>query len=233
MIYLLLSGVMPSSTVREPRHRTPTFSDGRRAFPRQAVGALVAVTALFATLALAPTAQAQQLPESVVNVTGQSLTVAADAAQPTIARVDPSASPDLQALRDSGTNADWATLVLIYGQFPVTEANVTVFLQWMRQENGTDNWWNRNNPMNNSLGLSISGGLGTYANLDVAAQKAGENLRRSIFADIAKQLDTGRDTGKIAYAIWWSRWSTSHYANGTHWSTAPVPIVKAPSSAWR
>ena len=48
-----------------------------------------------------------------------------------------------------GTNHDRAKRVMLFAGFPVTDSNVTVFTRWMRQENGADDWFNRNNPINN------------------------------------------------------------------------------------
>jgi hypothetical protein len=58
------------------------------------------------------------------------------------------------------------------------------------------------------------------------------NLHRPLFAPIAAGLAASASPQAIAQAIWASPWSSSHYANGAHWSEAPVPIVKAPPSAW-
>ncbi|MFT4124204.1 MAG: hypothetical protein QM635_10265 [Microbacteriaceae bacterium] len=228
---------MPS-TRRETRARhgasRPAAPVARLAMRRRAGVEAVAVMALVASVAIAPIAQAdaQSLPQSVVQLEGQSLTVSSDVDSPATDRDDATATPGVDTLVASGTNADWASLVLLDGGWPTTESNITAILRWMRQENGTDNWWNRNNPLNNGYGSGGGGGTGTYENLQVAAQKAAENLQRDIFSGIAEQLAYGRSADKVAAAIWASAWSTSHYANGTHWSTAAVPIVTAPASAW-
>ena len=43
--------------------------------------------------------------------------------------------------RRLATNHDWAKLVLLMGEFPLTDSNVTVVTRWMRQENYVDAWW--------------------------------------------------------------------------------------------
>ncbi|MWB97919.1 hypothetical protein [Agromyces seonyuensis] len=136
-------------------------------------------------------------------------------------------------VENASTNWDWARLVLVEGEFPVTESNTVVLLRWMRQENGVDDWWNRNNPLNNGNGSGGGAGLGSYDTLVDSAHYAADSLRRFSFYDsIETALDTDADPAVTAAAIWASPWATSHYANGTHWSTRPVQEVAAPESAW-
>ncbi len=150
-----------------------------------------------------------------------------------LARDGYSASPGVDSLILGGTNYDWAKLVMMYGGWPMTTENVTVFTRWMRQENGADNWWNRNNPMNNGYGSGGGGGTGSYANLDIAARMAAENLHRNpSFAGIVAGLAAGNSTTVTEQAIWASPWASSHYGNGSRWHYTPVDVVKAPASAW-
>jgi len=108
-----------------------------------------------------------------------------------------------------------------------------VMLRWMRQENGPDNWWNRNNPLNNGNGSGGGSGLGSYATLSIAAEYAADSLRRYSFYDaIEASLEAGNDANATAQAIWASPWAGSHYGYGSHWSTAPVKVITAPESAW-
>ena len=134
----------------------------------------------------------------------------------------------------SGTNYDWAKMVLLYGGWPMTEANITVLVRWMRQENGPSDWWNRNNPLNNGWGSGGGGGTGTYASLSVAAQKAAEALGRNPgYAGIVANLAASSPTATTEAAIWASPWATGHYANGGHWHYSDVPVVTAPAGAWQ
>jgi hypothetical protein len=142
-----------------------------------------------------------------------------------------SATDGVKTLTNNGTNADWAKLVLMFGGWPQTEQNVTVMLRWMRQENGPPDWWNRNNPLNNGYGSGGGAGLGSYANLTDAARYAAENLQRG-YPGIVAGLAAGTSAEATAQAIWASPWASSHYGNGTHWSTRPVEVVTAPASAW-
>jgi hypothetical protein len=146
-----------------------------------------------------------------------------------------SATDGIESLANSGTNYDWAKLVLLSGGWPESDNNVVVILRWMRQENGANNWWNRDNPLNNSFGAPGAGGTGHYPNLIFAAQKAAQALHAGVgggYSGIVAALAANSSPDATAAAIWASSWSTSHYANGTHWSTAPVPVYKAPASAW-
>jgi hypothetical protein len=129
------------------------------------------------------------------------------------------------------TNADWARLVLMDGGWPVTVQNVDFMLRWMRQENGPRSWWNRNNPLNNGYGSGGGAGFGSYANLRDAAHYVAANLHGG-YPAVVSALASGTSAAATAQAIWQSPWASSHYAYGAHWSTAPVPIVAAPASAW-
>ncbi|MET4780090.1 hypothetical protein [Glaciihabitans sp. UYNi722] len=223
-------------------HRIPT---GRRATAKPsrplgrvrrglAVGAAVAALALAATCAIAPAAPpsaAEQLNAYIAHH-GQTLTVS-DRGMLSVTRDAYSTTAGVQTLSANGTNYDWAKVVLMSGGWPTTDDNVTVLVRWMRQENGPDNWWNRNNPMNNGYGSGGGGGTGSYANLVIAAQKAAENLQRNpSFSAIVTALATAAPTSITEQAIWASPWASSHYGNGSRWHYTPVPVVTAPSSAW-
>jgi hypothetical protein len=188
--------------------------------------------ALIAGLSIAPTqrAQAEGIPVAERSA-GQTIQVIAGVTAQTVVRDGASATDGVQTLTNNGTNADWAKLVLMFGGWPQTEQNVTVMLRWMRQENGPPDWWNRNNPLNNGYGSGGGAGLGSYANLTDAARYAAENLHRG-YPGIVAGLAAGTSADVTAQAIWASPWASSHYGNGTHWSTRPVEVVTAPASAW-
>ncbi len=146
---------------------------------------------------------------------------------------DYSATPGIATLAASGTNYDWAKLVLSFADLPVTEDNVTVFTRWMRQENGPDDWYNRNNPLNNGWGSGGGGGLGRYPNLVVAAENAAEAMRTLPgYQGFVAAFERSAPTEEIEAEIWASPWASGHYANGAHWHYHPVDVVKAPPGAW-
>ena len=109
--------------------------------------------------------------------------VAGDIAAPTVSHESYVATTGSQTLVAGGTNVDWAKLVLVEGDWPVTEENVTFMMRWMRQENGADNWWNRNNPLNNGQGSGGGSGLGSYPTLVEAAFYAAQNLQSGRYPD--------------------------------------------------
>jgi hypothetical protein len=192
---------------------------------------------LIAAPAVAPPAEpsAAQLFKLYEQTHSQKLTVSKNATPVTLTKSEYSATDGVQTLVSNGTNYDWAKLVMMFGGWPQSDNNVTVFLRWMRQENGVNNWWNRDNPLNNSFGAPGAGGTGSNPSLVVAAEHVAQALQRGAgggYAGIVSSLAASASPDATAAAIWASNWSGSHYANGTHWSTAPVPVVKAPASAW-
>ncbi len=195
------------------------------------VGAALTAFSLTAILAVAPPRTPDQL-TAYISAHAQKLNVEPTGKPTAIARDSYSATAGFQTFVQGGTNYDWAKLVLLDGGFPVTDANVTVMTRWMRQENGANDWWNRNNPLNNGLGSGGGGGTGTYPNLQVAAHYLAANLRRPMFASIASQFDANAPTATIEAAIWASGWATGHYANGAHWHYTPVAVYTAPGGAW-
>jgi len=155
-------------------------------------------------------------------------TTAGSTATQDLARDSYGATAGLQTLAASGTNVDWAKIVLLDGGWPQTDANVTVLTRWMRQENGVDDWWNRNNPLN--MG---AGGFASFPDLLTNA-KAVANLihSNSGMSGIAAALAAGDDSARTESAIWASNWAGGHYAYGAHWHYTPVAQVTAPASAW-
>ncbi len=215
------------------RLRRPATS--RRVRTSLAVGAGTAAFGLMAALAVAPPApptEAQKL-TAYVQIHAQSLTVSQAAALKRITRDQYAATPGLQALANSGTNYDWAKMVLMYGGWPMSDDNVTVLTRWMRQENGANSWWNRNNPLNNGWGSGGGGGTGSYPDLVIAAQMVVEMLHGNPgMHQIAADLAVSAPTNVTEQAIWASPWASSHYGNGSRWHYTPVEVVKAPAGAW-
>jgi hypothetical protein len=193
------------------------------------------VLALGLTFALAPQPEAVTAPTAASDTFSgdtQTLSVAADVAAPATSHESYTSTTGPETLVASGTNVDWAKLVLIEGDWPVTEANVTFMMRWMRQENGADNWWNRNNPLNNGQGSGGGAGLGSYATLVDAAYYAAQNLQSGRYPAVDAALARGDSADATAHAIWASPWASSHYGYGTHWSSRPYEVIEAPASAW-
>lgn len=228
---------LPAGTLRP----APVQPRGRRLAGdhRRGIRPALFASAGAATLALAVLTGATVLP-GLAGVAppdaapaAQSLRIAGGAALAAIPRDSYAVTPGEQTYVAGGTNRDWASLVLLYGGWPVTEESVTVIMRWMRQENYEKSWWNRNNPLNNGWGSGGGGGLGAYPNLRVAAQNAAEALHTHPgYAGIRDGFAASAPSGVIEAAIWASPWATSHYGNGSHWHTTPAQVIKAPASAW-
>jgi hypothetical protein len=201
-----------------------------------AVAAAIVAFAFFAVLTvapLAPASDAQDL-QDYVNEHAQTVTVTADAEGAVLAdRGDYDVSPGVETLKDEGTNYAWAKMVMLFGGWPMSDDNVTVFTRWMRQENGPPDWFNRNNPLNNGWGTQGGTFMSGYANLVDAARQCADALNTNPgYAGIRDGFAEGKPTEKIEAAIWASPWATGHYNNGDHWSYTEVQKVKAPKSAW-
>lgn len=219
-------------TLGSLRELLPSLRWTRKHLP---VGAVTAVFALVAVSSLAPPRWPTPAEEfqAYLEQHAQTLSVPATVDATSVLRDTYSATPGIATLAASGTNYDWAKLVMLLAGFPMTESNITVFTRWMRQENGPDDWWNRNNPLNNGWGSGGGGGLGSYDNLVTAAENAAAALHGNAgYGDIVAGFASSAPTEVIEAAIWASPWASGHYANGGHWSYAPVPVVTAPTDAW-
>ncbi|MFB2600276.1 hypothetical protein ACEXQE_20995 [Herbiconiux sp. P17] len=218
---------------------------GRGPRPRGVILTLCAGAAVFALTALTalapppPTEEVQAAAESTARqATGyaqpdQTVAVPGSAVAAGISRDGYAAAPGLETYTSGSTNRDWAELVLYLAGFPVSESNVTVMMRWMRQENGPDDWWLRNNPLNNGWGSGGGSGLGSYDNLVTAAQNVGNALHgNSGYSAIVAGFASSAPTAQIEAAIWASPWASSHYANGSHWAYTPVPEYASPAGTW-
>lgn len=219
-----------------PQNDEPRTSDGaERPNPLSTLVGVVAALLALTLMALAGVtmSQASEPAEAIIMQPNQTFSVDPAVAQATVQRDDYGYQPGIPTYVASGTNHDWARIVLIYAGWPVTESNVTVITRWMRQENYVDSWWNRNNPLNNGWGSGGGGGLGSYNSLLTAAQNAAEALHTHPgYAAIAAGFARSAPTAEIEAAIWASPWASGHYNNGKHWHYTPVPVITAPPSAW-
>ncbi len=200
-----------------------------------AVGAGAVAFAFVAITVIAPPAPAtaEELVAAYNARHAQTIAAAQVATPLVISRDGYSAMPGIPQLAQHGTNYDWAKIVLMYGGWPVSDNNVTVITRWMRQENGANNWWNRNNPLNNGWGSGGGGGTGSYPNLLVAAQNAAKALQtHKGYASIIAALAADSATEVTENAIWFSPWASGHYANGSHWHYSAVKEFTAPAGAW-
>lgn len=194
-------------------------------------GLMVVCVGLLAAGA-APPAVEDDLQEYIA-ANAQSLVVPAVVDSPALVRDDFGATPGYETFIAGGTNHDWAKLVLLMGEFPLTDSNVTVVTRWMRQENYVDAWWTRNNPLNNGWGSGGGGGTGRYVHLVDAAENAAEALHAlPRYREIVATLQASAPTEEVERAIWFSGWASGMYNDGAHWAYNDVPVVTAPASAW-
>ena len=225
----------PTHSYRSLRASPVSLGDGInvRALLSVVATTVVLSTCAAAVLAFPPASRADVELDAYVAANAQSVSVPVDAALAPATRDAFTTTTGFAMYSAGGTNHDWAKLVLFYADLPVSESNVTVFTRWMRQENGTNDWWNRNNPLNNGWGSGGGAGLGSYPNLDVAAQNAAKALHGNPgYSAIVAGFAASAPTAQIEQAIWASPWASSHYANGSHWSQAPVDVVKSPGGTW-
>jgi hypothetical protein len=150
----------------------------------------------------------------------------------------PAAEATRTTLRiDAGlsTNYDFARLVLEDGGWPTSANNTTVLTQWLRAEEPTSMWWNRDNPLNNGLGSGGGSGLGSYGSVVVAAFDVASNLENPAYGYplVVRDLAASAAPASTSRAIWRSNWSAGHYGRGADWDTSPVPSVGAPARVWR
>jgi hypothetical protein len=152
--------------------------------------------------------------------------VAAPAAQAT--------TTTFQVAAGLSTNYDFARLVLEDGGWPTSANNTTVLTQWLRAEEPTATWWDRDNPLNNGLGSGGGSGLGSYSSVVVAAFDVAKNLANPAYGYpmVVRDLATSAAPGTTSRAIWRSNWSAGHYGRGADWDTSPVPSVASPAAAW-
>ncbi|MEO8093294.1 MAG: hypothetical protein ABI632_00040 [Pseudolysinimonas sp.] len=217
------------------RGSRPARGGWRRSRDRLSAAAVVVALSLVAVFSLAPPAPPTQaqLFQSYLDTHAQALDVSGSVAAVDVTRDGYSATPGIPTLVAGGTNYDWAKLVLLEAGLPINDTTVTVFTRWMRQENGADDWWNRNNPLNNGWGSGGGGGTGSYDNLQIAAENAAAALLgNGGYSGIVAAFAAAASTESIESAIWASPWASGHYANGGHWSYTTVPTVKAPTDAW-
>ncbi len=232
----------PASRYRSARSGSATGDAARgryrsaraRGRGRLVVVALLTATSLAAVWTLAPPAPPGEAAAYAAFLEANAQTLTTPTHTPAaVVRDTYTATPGIQTLANGGTNHDWAKLVLLLAGFPMTETNVTVFTRWMRQENGYDDWWNRNNPLNNGWGSGGGSGLGTYDSLVIAAENAAEALHsNSGYSGIVAAFMASESTESIEQAIWASPWASGHYAYGAHWAYTPVPVVKSPDGTW-
>jgi len=129
--------------------------------------------------------------------------------------------------------AQWAALTLQDADLPVGARQVDEMMQWMTAEEPTDDWYDRSDPLNASLGQAADNGTGTYPDLAVGALYTAKMIRQANMAGIYNALRSGAADSQFSSAVVSSPWSSDNYGgNPNHIAQIPVPsgTVEAPSS---
>lgn len=127
-----------------------------------------------------------------------------------------SSTPTILAQSD---NYIWATTMLKAAGLPTTTNNVNNVVRWMAAEEPPANWYDRNNPLNASLGTSSTDGTGSYPSLTVAAQETAAMLRQSNMSAIYNALAANAPLATFSAAVVSSPWASSHYGGNPNYLT--------------
>lgn len=125
------------------------------------------------------------------------------------------------------TAQDWVITMLNYAGVPSSSNNVTNVLHWMAAENPASNWWNRNNPLNASLGTSASDGTASYPDLNTAAKETAAMIQQQNMNLIYKALQNNVSLEDFANALIQAPWADLVLPNGTvtHYGDNPANIT--------
>jgi hypothetical protein len=131
------------------------------------------------------------------------------------------------------TPTSWVKQVLQDAGDKLTQANINDLLHWLPAEELVSDWWDRNNPLNASLGTGSSDGLGSYSTLGVGAEYTARMLEQKNMSGIQDVLKTGNaPLSKFSAAVVASPWSGDHYGgNPTHIAQTVPGGGAAPTSA--
>jgi hypothetical protein len=95
---------------------------------------------------------------------------------------------------------------------PIDSNTVGDILHWMPAEEPTSDWWDRNNPLNSSVGTSASDGTGSYPDLATGAYYAAGMIDQSNMAGIRQALAADDPVGGgFSAGVVASPWASGHY----------------------
>lgn len=120
------------------------------------------------------------------------------------------------------SNYVWAASMLKAAGLPTTANNVNNVVRWMAAEEPPSNWYDRNNPLNASLGTTSTNGTGSYTSLTIAAQQTAAMLRQSNMKGIYNALAANAPLATFSAAVVASPWASGHYG-GSPSAIASVP----------
>lgn len=96
-------------------------------------------------------------------------------------------------------------------QIPIDANTVGDILHWMPAEEPTSDWFDRNNPLNASLGTSASDGTGSYADLSTGAWETAAMINQQNMSGIRAALAADDPVSGFSPAVVASPWASSHY----------------------
>lgn len=116
---------------------------------------------------------------------------------------------------------------------PITANNIDNILHWMAAEEPPSDWYDRNNPLNASLGTTSSDGLGSYSDLGTGAAYTAAMINQQNMAPILAALQQNASPTTFASAVESTPWASSHYGGNPSniTGTQPSPSTAAPSSS--
>lgn len=131
------------------------------------------------------------------------------------------------------TNYTWARQVLLdMGISNPTSLAVDDIAAWMPHEEPTSNWYDRNNPLNTSLGFPGSAGLNGYPSLTAGAQATADTLTgSSSYSQVVADLQKGVNPNQFGADVQNTPWASSHYEYNLPGNMSLPPSVAAPSTA--
>jgi hypothetical protein len=95
---------------------------------------------------------------------------------------------------------------------PIDPNTVGDMTHWMPAEEPTTDWYDRNNPLNASLGTGSTDGTGSYPNLAVAAEETAAMIDQTNMSGIRSALAANDSTtGGFSQAVVDSPWAAGHY----------------------
>jgi hypothetical protein len=137
--------------------------------------------------------------------------------------------PQAGATPGNLTQSIWAAFLISQinaegGDVPYTVNNIENIERWMVAEEPPSNWFDRNNPLNASLGTSAADGTGSYANLTAGAVYTAKMILQSNMSGIYQALASNAPTAAFSSAVVASPWASSHYGGDpNHIATIAVP----------
>lgn len=107
---------------------------------------------------------------------------------------------------------------------PIDANTVGDIAHWLPAEEPTSNWFDRNNPLNASLGTSASDGTASYPDLTTAAEYTAAMIDQTNMAGIRAALAADDPVGSgFSAAVVASPWASGHYGGNPEAIASTTP----------